>query len=248
LAITHGELAAAYRALGRDHQAEREDEARRALLHEIRSGGSDRSADPDSPGGGADSVSRLIREGEFWTVGFAGRTVRIRDLKGIHYLTRLLADPGREFHVLDLVMAENPRPPSSEGRSRQAREAVALDDAGEILDDQARTAYQRRLAEIEDDIDEARSAGDLGRAAQAEAERDFLVRELSNAFGIGGRNRRARATSERARVAVTRALRTAIGHIAEHHEPLGKHLDHAVRTGTYCSYQPDPRSPLNWQL
>ena len=27
----------------------------------------------------------------------------VRDLKGLHYLARLLADPGREFHVLDLV-------------------------------------------------------------------------------------------------------------------------------------------------
>ena len=34
------------------------------------------------------------------------RTVRMRDLQGMRYLARLLADPGREFHVLDLVAAE----------------------------------------------------------------------------------------------------------------------------------------------
>ena len=38
---------------------------------------------------------------------FEGRTVRVRDLKGMRYLARLLAHPGREFHVLDLVAAEN---------------------------------------------------------------------------------------------------------------------------------------------
>ena len=37
---------------------------------------------------------------------FDGHTVRLRDLKGMHYLARLLADPGREFHVLDLVSSE----------------------------------------------------------------------------------------------------------------------------------------------
>jgi hypothetical protein len=40
---------------------------------------------------------------------FEGRTVRVRDLKGIRYLARLVADPGREFHVLDLVAAESGR-------------------------------------------------------------------------------------------------------------------------------------------
>ena len=46
------------------------------------------------------------REGDYWLVVFDGHTVRVRDLKGMRYLARLLADPGRELHVLDLVAAE----------------------------------------------------------------------------------------------------------------------------------------------
>jgi tetratricopeptide (TPR) repeat protein len=251
LAITRGELAAVYRALGRHQQADLEDEARRALLDGIRDGGPGREQHPDRADGVVDdetgSASRLVREGDYWTVAYHGHTVRVQDLKGIHYLARMLGDPTRELHVLDLVVAENPRPAAARP-ARRGREPATFDDAGEVLDDQARTAYRRRLAEIDDDIEEARSAGDLARAAQAEAEREFLVRELSNAFGIGGRSRKARATSERARVAVTRALRTAINRISEHHPALGQHLGHAIRTGTYCSYQPDPASPVRWQL
>lgn len=41
------------------------------------------------------------REGDYWSVAFEGYTVRLRDLKGLRYLACLLADPGREFHVLD---------------------------------------------------------------------------------------------------------------------------------------------------
>ena len=52
------------------------------------------------------SVNVFRREGDYWTVIFDGHTVHVRDLKGMHYLARLLADPGREFHVLDLVAAE----------------------------------------------------------------------------------------------------------------------------------------------
>jgi hypothetical protein len=117
-----------------------------------------------------------------------------------------------------------------------------------MLDARAKEAYRRRLAEIDDDLEEARVMGDAEREAQAEVERDFLIRELSRAVGIGGRDRRAGAASERARVSVTRAVRQALGRIREHHAPLAEHLDRTVRTGTYCVYLPDLRTPARWEL
>ena len=59
---------------------------------------------PDEQPLGSFNVFR--REGDYWSVSFEGRTVHMRDLKGMRYLARLLADPGREYHVLDLVAAE----------------------------------------------------------------------------------------------------------------------------------------------
>ena len=148
---------------------------------------------------------------------FEGRTVRVRDLKGMRYLARLLADPGREFHVLDLVAAESRPAAAAESGRAAGLSRTALGDAGEMLDARAKDAYRRRLAEIEDDIEQARALGDTEREAQADAERDFLVRELSRAVGLGGRDRRAASASERARVSVTRAVRQAIARIGEHH-------------------------------
>jgi tetratricopeptide (TPR) repeat protein len=173
------------------------------------------------------------REGDYWLVVFAGRTVRVRDLKGMRYLAHLLAHPGREFHVLDLVAAET-------------GQQTAPGDAGEILDESAKAAYRRRLTEIEEDIEQARALGDARREAQADAERDFLVRELARAVGLSGRDRRAASGSERARSAVTRAVRQAIARIGEHHSQLGEHLNCAIRTGTYCAYAPDPGAPAAW--
>jgi tetratricopeptide (TPR) repeat protein len=167
------------------------------------------------------------REGDYWSVAFEGRTVRVRDLKGMRYLAHLLAHPGREFHVVDMVAAET-------------GQQMALGDAGEILDERAKSAYRRRLAEIEDDIEQARALQDAEREAQADAERDFLVRELARAVGLGGRDRRAGSASERARSGVTRAVRQGIARIGEHHPQLGEHLSRSVRTGTYCAYAPDP--------
>jgi hypothetical protein len=129
--------------------------------------------------------------------------------------------------VLDLVAAET-------------GEQAPPGDAGQMLDAQAKSAYRRRLEEIEDDIEQARALGDAEREAQADAERDFLIRELSRAVGLGGRDRRAGSASERARAGVTRALRQAIARIGEHDPELGVYLNRAVRTGTCCAYVPEP--------
>ncbi len=109
---------------------------------------------------------RLPSQGDYWSVTFDRHTVRVRDLKGRRYLARLLADPGREYHVLDLVATESGqtaavgRTPNRECRTRGSA-------AGPLLDAPAKEAYRRRLGEIEDDIAEALATGDDERAAQA---------------------------------------------------------------------------------
>jgi tetratricopeptide (TPR) repeat protein len=244
-------FADALRTRGNEHRAALEHEAARAVLDRIEA---ERTADDAMPGEQDAEAEQppatvrhvIRREGDYWSVVFEGRTVRVRDLKGMRYLARLLADPGREFQVLDLVAAESgPVTVAASGRAIGLSHA-GPGDAGEMLDPQAKDAYRRRLAEIEDDIDQARAFGDAERAAQAEAERDFLGRELSRAVGLGGRDRRASSTSERARVSVTRAIRQAIARIGEHHPELGDHLERTIRTGTYCAYVPDPRAPAAW--
>jgi hypothetical protein len=53
------------------------------------------------------------REGEYWTVIFEGSVVRLKDAKGLRHLARLLAQPGREFHAVDLEAAECPPAPAT---------------------------------------------------------------------------------------------------------------------------------------
>ncbi len=202
---------------------------------------------PASADGSRAAVSHLLPEGDHISLSFEGRTVRLRDLKGLRYLARLLAEPGREFHALDLVTAEEGM---SAGPSRPAEPDVAHPegDLGPALDERAKAAYRRRLRDIDEDLDEARSMGDAERAARAEVERDFLVGELARAVGLGGRDRPTGAAAERARVSVTRAVRYALRRVHEHHPELGAHLDHAVRTGTYLAYDPDPQSTVRWEV
>lgn len=184
--------------------------------------------------GGRPGCGVFRREGDFWTVGFDGIVVRIRDSKGARHLAELLTRPGREVHVADLVGAE-------------WAGSAPIGDAGEILDAQARRDYERRLLELEEEVEEAESFSDLERAALAREEIDALTRALAEAVGLGGRGRLASSASERARWSVTRALRTTIRRIAEDHPCLGKHLQATVSTGTFCSYNPDPRAAVSWE-
>ena len=58
--------------------------------------------------------------------------------------------------------------------------------------------------------------------------------------------RRAGDPAEKARSAVTARIRAAMTKIREVHPELGRHLEHSIHTGRFCSYQPDP--PITWDV
>jgi hypothetical protein len=192
------------------------------------------------------------REGQYWKVCFEGSVARLADAKGLRLLARLLADPGREFHAVDLEAAssQTQRPASTGARAAagwgELQVLPDLGDAGELLDATAKAAYKARLDELQAELDQAERFSDSGRAATASAERDFLVGELARAVGLGGRDRRAASHAERARLNVTRAIRAAMANLTRANPPLGRHLAATIRTGRYCSYTPDPRAPITW--
>jgi hypothetical protein len=187
------------------------------------------------------------REGEYWTVMFGGMTVQIRDSKGMRHLARLLREPGRELHALDLARPDVVSPFSPSG-SAVKLSADRLAGAGPVLDPEAKAAYRLRLEDLQADVDEADAFNDPERGARARQEIEFLTDELAGAVGLGGRDRMAASSAERARVSVTRAIRAALARITEQSPDLGRHFEATIRTGTFCSYNPDPRVPMSWEI
>ena len=179
-------------------------------------------------------VADLARHGSDWEVEFQGRRSRVRDSVGMGHLARLLSAPGVEVHSLELAS-------SGAGVVRQ-------DSAGAPLDAQAKSAYRRRVGELEAEIDEARSAYDISRVEALELELDFVVRELKSAVGLGGRDRKPGSSEERARLSVSRAVKRALERLDEVDQNLAGHLRAAVRTGVYCVYQPDPLAEITWDV
>jgi len=111
-------------------------------------------------------------EGEYWTIVFDGKTVRLRDSKGMRYLAALLRRCGEEI------------------------QSVALQAAADL---------------------------------------------------VSPRKPRRASSPEQARLAVTKALKTALQRIEAVHPTLAEHLEATLRRGYVCRYFPDPRHPIRWE-
>ncbi len=176
--------------------------------------------------------ARLARTEGGWRLEWRGRGSTLRALKGIDLVAALLAHPGVERHVLDLMGAG------------ELREASGQTDAPR-LDVRAKADYRARVLTLRAREDDAAERGDDRAAARARAEREAIEDELRGALGLGGRARVGGA-AERARVTVAKALRRALDAVATAEPEAAAHLERSLRTGFACAYDPDPSSPVEW--
>jgi hypothetical protein len=133
-----------------------------------------------SEASGYEEPNVFRREGEYWSIAYAGDLYRLRDSKGLRYIAHLLKHPGEGIAAVNLVAI-------------------------------AETQPRANLAEVADEPTRRRD-------------------------------------SELARVKVTRAIRAAMRRIGACSPPLIAHLNATLKTGSRCSYEPDPRLPVMWQL
>jgi hypothetical protein len=195
------------------------------------------------------------REGEYWTIGLNGDALRLKDSKGLAYIAYLLRHPAADFHALYLIggIASRSEAPAwdrlaldHENLEKSGMRIGNLGDAGELLDDQAESAYRHRLSELREELEEAKAFGKVERAGELEEEIDALTRELARAVGVGERKRRAASAAERARQTVTKAIKAVIKRIVRSNAVLGDIFSRCIKTGTFCSYQPDPQ--IRWEF
>jgi hypothetical protein len=196
----------------------------------------------DQPGKPPLAALTLNREGDFWLISYAHALVRAPDSLGLRYLDLLVRSPGRELTALELVELTTATGAASTPVQADDLYETRGADAGEVLDQQALAAYRQRLTGLDEELAEAERWNDTERASRLRAEKDFLVRELTAATGLGGRSRKLGAESERARINVTRAIRSAISRIRDRAPDVAAHLDQNIRTGSRCVYCP-PNHP-----
>lgn len=178
----------------------------------------------------------LRRQGDYWLITFRGRSAYLRHSVGLEYLKRILAADGSPVHVLDLL--EHLGAPYT-GEAASSASASTLSDAP------ARQQYRARLLDLQQDLEAAERANDLGARERLALERDMVTRELCRAYGIRGR-RRASPLTERARISVRNRITTALRSIQRQNDPAYQHLSRSIHTGVLCSYRPE--YPTSWTL
>lgn len=172
---------------------------------------------------------RMFRkEGDFWSIRFEGKTIRLKDGKGAKYLSYLLNEPGRDFSASDLIQAVSGNP-----------QVTVRSSAGEVLDDQAMREYKARAESLQSEIAEAREFNDTGRVEQLQDEMESLAGQITSATGLGGRRRSVGDTLESARKSVSMAIARAITQIRKTDPGLGDHLNKHVASGAFLAYQGD---------
>jgi hypothetical protein len=178
-------------------------------------------------------TATLRPEGGVWHVAWSGKSVHVPDMKGLWHLRELVSRPRAPVLALSLIAAPSEEP-------------VPVTDAGPMLDREALRQYRNRLAELDEELDDAEAKHDTARYAKRSAERDALLQELARATGLGGKSRRAGSSTEKARLNVTRTIRHAITHLSTALPELAAHLDESLATGVSCCYE--PRVNVAWTI
>jgi hypothetical protein len=143
-------------------------------------------------------------------------------------------------------MTEREGPTPRRAYNTEAASNLMLSDATPVPDQQARESYRQRLQSLRLELAEAAQRNDLGRMAALQAEEHFLTQELSAAYGVGHHARASSGEIEKARKAVAYRIRAALEKIKKANPTLWRHLFITVKTGIFCSYNPE--KPATWRL
>ena len=165
--------------------------------------------------------NEFIDQGSVWTLSFGGKSAQIPNLKGLQDIARLLQTPDETLSCADLMGV------------------TTIESGVDVLDAQAKIAYQKRLLDIQDAIHEAEEFHDHPTLEKLQKEYDDILHQVSRAVGKGRKIRTSGSSLDKARAAVTWRIRAAIKKIEVVHPELGKHLKNAIKTGLHCSYQPE---------
>ncbi len=170
----------------------------------------------------------FIPNGDLWELSYLNLSAAIKDCKGLHDIAKLLEQPETQFHCTELM-------------------GVVLETGGtSMIDDQALKEYKEKIHSLKAAISDAEEMGLYQKADEFKEEYEALVEHLSQVTGLSNKIRKTGSSIEKARAAVTWRIRNAIKKIEKVHPQLAKHLTNSIKTGTYCSYEPE--TPHEWTV
>jgi hypothetical protein len=215
-------------------------------------------------------VSKLFRgstrcsrnRGELWEIGYEGNTSNFQEVKGFHFMSKLLREPWKEIPARELAAqvnlvsegvanGANLTSEAAKERGFSIRGSLGAGGAGNVdylTDKRALKEYRERLSAIAKERKEAEEAHDRERSTLLDEEVERIEEEIKRVTGHGGKIRQDVSPEDRARSNVTMQIKAAIQKISARNPELGSHLGLSIKTGMRCSYRPDPTTDIHWIL
>ena len=189
-----------------------------------------RSAGPAPPG-----ALTLNREDDFWLIGYAGARTRVPDSLGLRYLDLLVRNPGRELAAVELVrLAAATGPAGTVSEPTACTMCPAHPPTTSWTGKPGPPTGSASTTSTRNSPRPKSGTTPSGPAGSAPKRNSWSASSPPRPGSAAGR--RLGSESERARINVTRAIRSAIARIRDRAPDAAAHLDQAVRTGTRCSY------------
>jgi hypothetical protein len=191
-------------------------------------------------------------EGDTWAVKYNNELKNIKHTKGMDYIAFLLRNQGQKMHSMKMYQAMSGFIPNVDERlSKASPERIESDeglhvdgkDAFELVDQKDIDSVKNKIKRLEDELNQAMMENDSVRENEISIKLDKLNDYLSKCT-YKGKIRTASDATERMRVSIYMAIKTAKNNIKKHHKELFNHLNKFITTGTSISYSPD--SPVSW--
>jgi len=172
------------------------------------------------------------KQGQMWVVTFEGQTTHLKDAVGQAYVAQLLADPHKKVFAPDLLEAVTGEPVSAQ-----------VSSAGDQADRQTLEDVKRNYLDLEEELEQAKRNNDAAAQERLNGELSQLGDYLTQVKGFGGRTRQASDDADKIRRSITQAIGRTIGWVREDLPAAARHLDNAVKTSLFISYEPEEELP-----
>ncbi len=188
-------------------------------------------------------------EGATWTVKYNNELKNIKHTKGMDYIAFLLRHQGQKIHSMKMYQAMSGFIPNVDERRSGTTGKRTLKDEGlqvgdkytfPIVDQKTIDAVKNRIDQLKDEREQAMIENDSVRENEISIKLDKLNDYLSKCT-YKGKIRTASDATERMRVSIYMAIKTAKNNIKKHHKELFNHLNKFITTGTFIFYSPDLR-------
>lgn len=191
------------------------------------------------------------KRGGGWEARFLGRNaILLPEVgKGAEYINLLLAHPGRETSVPEIICGctlNSTLSPINAGLESEDIEdgfqvtvGVPLSDAGVVADRTAVNQWRGRYQELLTEKTEAEDEGDHERIEEILDELSQIAAAITGAVGKGGKPRKLGDKRKNVRDAFRIAVNRSITYIGKYDKVLAEHLDKFIVRGGTAVYRPE---------